>query len=129
MTLSRISAAGRLHVALAVLAACILTLAGCTSGSSTAQPATATTSAAGRSPETTTEADWTPVADVLGRTGTLQNGTVYRVTLPRKDLTVTSQGVTVNPGFALCGYAAFARYEDGTMVMGDLVVTGAHTHM
>jgi hypothetical protein len=45
------------------------------------------------------------------------------VALPRKDLTVTSQGVTIAPGFALGGYAAFARYDDGTMVMGDLVVT------
>jgi hypothetical protein len=120
MVLSRISAAGRAHV---VLAACVLMLVSCTTASSTGQPAAPTTSAADHSPQITTEADWAPVADALGRTGTLQNGTVYRVALPRKDLTVTSEGVTINPGFALGGYAAFARYEDGTMVMGDLVVT------
>lgn len=74
-------------------------------------------------PVQTTETDWKPVADALGRTGTLMNGTVYRIPLPRKDLTVTTQGVTVKPGLALGGYATFAKYHDGTMLMGDLVVT------
>ncbi|MGW0208983.1 DUF1259 domain-containing protein [Streptomyces sp. NPDC003233] len=74
-------------------------------------------------PVQTTEADWKPVADTLGRTGTLMNGTVYRVPLPRKDLTVTAQGVTIKPGLSLGGYAAFAKYKHETMLMGDLVVT------
>ncbi|UXY30235.1 DUF1259 domain-containing protein [Streptomyces sp. HUAS TT20] len=74
-------------------------------------------------PVQTTEADWKPVADALGRTGTLMKGTVYRVPLPRKDLTVTTQGVTVKPGLSLGGYVAFAKYEHETMLMGDLVVT------
>ncbi|MET8950500.1 DUF1259 domain-containing protein [Streptomyces sp. NPDC004129] len=76
-----------------------------------------------QSPVQTTEADWKPVADALGRTGTLMKGTVYRVPLPRKDLTVTTQGITIKPGLALGGYATFAKYHDGTMLMGDLVVT------
>ncbi|WP_249938706.1 DUF1259 domain-containing protein [Streptomyces mirabilis] len=74
-------------------------------------------------PVQTTEADWKPVADTLGRTGTLMGNTVYRVPLPRKDLTVTTQGVTVKPGLSLGGYAAFAKYRHETMLMGDLVVT------
>jgi hypothetical protein len=74
-------------------------------------------------PVQTTEADWKPVADTLGRIGTLMGGTVYRVPLPRKDLTVTTQGVTVKPGLSLGGYAAFAKYRHETMLMGDLVVT------
>ncbi|MFF3518671.1 DUF1259 domain-containing protein [Streptomyces sp. NPDC002573] len=74
-------------------------------------------------PVQTTEADWKPVADLLGRTGTLMNGAVYRVPLPRKDLTVTTQGVTIKPGLSLGGYAAFAKYRHQTMLMGDLVVT------
>ena len=46
--------------------------------------------------------------------------------MPRRDLTVTSHGVTIRPSFALGGYAAFARYPGGhAMVMGDLVVTEA----
>ncbi|WP_265561178.1 DUF1259 domain-containing protein [Streptomyces hygroscopicus] len=74
-------------------------------------------------PVQTTEADWKPVADTLGRTGTLMKGTVYRIPLPRKDLTVTTQGVTIKPGLSLGGYAAFAKYKHETMLMGDLVVT------
>jgi hypothetical protein len=71
----------------------------------------------------TSDADWKGVAQTLGRTGTLMGGTVYRVPLPRNDLTVTSQGVSIKPGLSLGGYAAFAKYRDGTMLMGDLVVT------
>ena len=76
-------------------------------------------------PVQTSEADWKPVADALGRSGQLASGgTVYRVSLPRRDLSVTSKGVQIKPGLSLGGYAAFARYGDGTtMAMGDLVVT------
>lgn len=74
-------------------------------------------------PVTTTQADWKPVTDTLGRPGTLMNGTVYRIPLPRQDLAVTTQGVKIKPGLALGGYAVFAKYRDGTMLMGDLVVT------
>ncbi|WP_416223031.1 DUF1259 domain-containing protein [Streptomyces sp. VB1] len=73
--------------------------------------------------ETSTQ-DWKGVADVLGREGKLQGGTVYRTGFPRSDLKVTSQGVTVKPGLSLGSWAAFARYDGGTtMAMGDLVVT------
>ncbi|MQY40573.1 hypothetical protein SRB17_86060 [Streptomyces sp. RB17] len=74
-------------------------------------------------PVQTTEKDWKPVAEALGRTGTLMKGTVYHVALPRKDLKVTTQGVAIKPGLSLGGYANFAKYHDGTMLMGDLVVT------
>jgi hypothetical protein len=76
------------------------------------------------SPVQTSEADWRPVADALGRQGKLSNGAVYRVSFPRSDLTVTSKGVQIEPGLALGSYAAFARSPDGTTIaMGDLVVT------
>ena len=84
-----------------------------------------TTQARTQSPVQTGDADWKTVSDSLGRTGTLTGGTVYKVPLPRKDLTVVTQGVTVKPGLSLGGYAAFAKYGDGTMLMGDLVVTEA----
>ncbi|WP_256725894.1 DUF1259 domain-containing protein [Streptomyces sp. IMTB 2501] len=74
-------------------------------------------------PMQTTAADWKPVAGTLGRTGTLMKGTVYHVVLARKDLKVTTQGVAIKPGLSLGGYANFAKYHDGTMLMGDLVVT------
>ena len=74
---------------------------------------------------TTTEADWKQVADALGRNGKLgDNNTAYRIALPRNDLHVTSYGVAINPGLALGGYAAFARYDaNETLLMADLVVT------
>jgi uncharacterized protein DUF1259 len=74
-------------------------------------------------PVQTTESDWKPVTDTLGRTGALMKGTVYRIPLPRKDLMVTTAGVKVKPGLALGGYAAFTKYRHGTMLMGDLIVT------
>ncbi|AHH96842.1 lipoprotein [Kutzneria albida DSM 43870] len=75
-------------------------------------------------PMSTTDADWQPVVDVLGRKGTLSpDRTVYRIPLPRNDLTVTSHGVVIKAGFALGGYATWAMYEDMVLLMGDLVVT------
>jgi hypothetical protein len=74
-------------------------------------------------PVTTSEQDWHGVAQALGRPGKLKGGSVYRVSFPRRDLTVTSQGVEIKAGLALGSYASFARYPDGTkVVMGDLVV-------
>ena len=76
------------------------------------------------SPVQTTEADWRPVAEVVGRPGTLSGGTVYRLGFPRGDLKVTSYGVQVRAGLSFGSSAAFARYRDGrAMMMGDLVVT------
>lgn len=78
-----------------------------------------------RQPVKVAESDWKGVADALGRTGTLMSdGTVYRLSFPRRDLSVTSKGVQIKPGLALGSYAAFARYGDGrTVAMGDLVIT------
>ncbi len=77
-----------------------------------------------RQPVATRDTDWAGVAQALGRPGKLV-GTVYRVPLVRSDLTVVSQGVTINPGLSLGGYAAFTRYGDASLMMGDLVVTEA----
>lgn len=108
-------------------------LAGCTSASTPAGPASTTQGSADsavtaqqglQQPVTTSEADWAGVANALGRTGKLTAG-VYRVPLTRSDLAVVSQGVTIKPGLSLGGYASFARYSDATMMMGDLVITEA----
>src|SRR5262249_4302718 len=66
--------------------------------------------------------DWTAVAQALGKAGQLQSGGVYRVGFPRTDLTVTVQGVRVEPAFALGSYAAFKPMGDQAMVMGGLVL-------
>ena len=66
--------------------------------------------------------DWKAVEQALGKSGQLQPGDVFRIGMPRTDLTVTVKGVTVKAGFALGSYAAFKQIGDRVMVMGDLVL-------
>ena len=66
--------------------------------------------------------DWMAVKQALGKTGQLQAGDVFRVGMPRTDLSVTVKGVAVKAGFALGSYAAFKQVGDQAMVMGDLVL-------
>jgi hypothetical protein len=68
------------------------------------------------------EPDWKPVEQALGKSGQLQDGDVFRVGMPRTDLSVTVKGVPVKAGFALGSYAAFKQVGDHAMVMGDLVL-------
>ena len=65
--------------------------------------------------------DWQKVDAALGR-GAAVTGDVHRYGLPRTDLQVTVDGVTIRPAFALGGWAAFKPVHDGAMVMGDLVL-------
>ena len=109
---------------LLMAATLVLAVAGCGNTSTSTTGPTSAQQGSGQAPAQTTDADGAPVTDTLGRTGKLgDDGTVYRVSLPRTDLNVVSRGVTVKPGLPLGGYAAFARYDDATLVMGDLVVT------
>jgi len=66
--------------------------------------------------------DWKAVEQALGKSGQLQAGDVFRIGMPRTDLSVTVKGVPVKAGFALGSYAAFKRVGDQVMVMGDLVL-------
>ena len=66
--------------------------------------------------------DWKAVEQALGKSGQMQPGDVYRIGMPRTDLTVTVKGVPVKAGFALGSYAAFKQMGDRAMVMGDLVL-------
>jgi hypothetical protein len=68
------------------------------------------------------EPDWKAVEGALGKTGQNQAGDVFRVGMPRTDLSVSVKGVPVKAGFALGSYAAFKAVGDHTMVMGDLVL-------
>lgn len=75
-------------------------------------------------PVPTAASDWSKVATVLGRQGSLLGETIYRTGYPRHDLKVVSHGVKVSAGLALGSHVAFARYSDGSsLVMGDLTVT------
>jgi Domain of Unknown Function (DUF1259) len=66
--------------------------------------------------------DWKAVEQSLGKAGQLMPGDVYRVGMPRTDLSVTVKGLPVKAGFALGSYAAFRQVGDHAMVMGDLVL-------
>src|SRR5258708_5147830 len=93
------------------------------------------------------EIDWQKVDDAFGRKPAV-SGDVHRYGFPRTDLTVTLDGVTIRPAFALGGWIAFKPMRDAAMVMGDLVllqsevnpvmaklleggfeVTAVHTHL
>ncbi len=66
--------------------------------------------------------DWKAVDKVLGRTGTMQPGDVYRFGMPRGDLQVTVAGVRVKPALALGSWLAFKATPDGAVAMGDMVL-------
>ena len=69
-----------------------------------------------------TTADWKPVEQALGKSGSMQPGDVYKVSLPRSDLKVTAAGVELKPALALGTWIAFKRMGDTTVAMGDLVL-------
>ena len=66
--------------------------------------------------------DWKAVEQALGKPGQMQPGDVFRIGMPRTDLSVTVKGVAVKAGFALGSYAAFKQIGDHAMVMGDLAL-------
>src|SRR6266852_3863505 len=68
-------------------------------------------------------AAWKPVETALGRSGQMQPGQVYKFALPRRDMKVVKEGVTVAPGLALGSWVAFKKMGNDAMVMGDLVLT------
>lgn len=71
-----------------------------------------------------TAGPWSAVESALGRSGTMQPGNVIKFSFPRSDLSVTLDGVTLKPAFALGGWVAFKETGRGqAMAMGDLVVT------
>jgi Domain of Unknown Function (DUF1259) len=67
--------------------------------------------------------DWSKVDQALGRKGSDLPGGVHKYGLPRSDLAVTVDGVTIKPALALGSWIAFQPASDGAMVMGDLVLT------
>jgi len=67
--------------------------------------------------------DWSAIAGALGKSGTEGAGGAYRVGLPRTDLNVTLDGITLKPTFALGSWVAFLPMGNNVMAMGDLVLT------
>src|SRR5204862_3850102 len=66
---------------------------------------------------------WKPVNTALGRSGQIQPGGVYKFSLPRRDMKVVKDGVTVAPGLALGSWLAFKKMGNEAMLMGDLVLS------
>jgi hypothetical protein len=76
-------------------------------------------------------ANWPAVEEALGAKGQLMDGDVFRIGMPRSDLTVTVKDVPILPTFALGSYAAFKQVGQTTadkMVMGDLVLLDAEVN-
>ncbi|MFE1989548.1 DUF1259 domain-containing protein [Streptomyces mirabilis] len=74
-------------------------------------------------PVMTKLADWADVGEVLGRPGDIRRF-MYHTGLPRRDLTVFSRGIRINPALVLGSHVSFVRYADhSTLLMGDAVVT------
>ncbi len=70
--------------------------------------------------------DWKAVDAAMGRSGSMQEGGVYRFGMPRSDLNVTSRGVRIRPALALGSWLAFKQSGPNQAVaMGDLVLTEA----
>lgn len=59
----------------------------------------------------------------MGRSGTLMPGDVFKFSMPRSDLNVKVENVTVNPALALGSWVAFKNEGNTSMLMGDLVLT------
>jgi hypothetical protein len=68
--------------------------------------------------------DWKAVEDAFGIKGAAQPEGVFRLSFPRRDLSVTVANVPIRATFALGSYAVFKRLGDGTeaLMMGDLVL-------
>jgi hypothetical protein len=74
--------------------------------------------------------DWQSIEKLFGRKGTEKDG-MFKITLPRSDVTVNDDGFVVDPGLALTSWIVFVPMggmhgHQGTgndvMIMGDLVL-------
>ncbi len=72
-----------------------------------------------------TPAQWKPVEQAMGKSGTIQPGGVFKFGFPRRDLQVMVDGVKIKPTLALGSWVAFKQMGNEAMVMGDLVLTQA----
>jgi hypothetical protein len=67
--------------------------------------------------------DWSKVEQAFGRKAAAQPGGVHKFGFPRSDLKVTVDGVAIKPSLALGSWLAFVPTANGSMFMGDLVLT------
>jgi hypothetical protein len=67
--------------------------------------------------------DWAMVDQAIGKKGVALPDGTYKFGMPRSDLKVTVDGVTISPALALGSWVAFQPTEGAAMAMGDLVLT------
>src|SRR5437016_6920019 len=75
-----------------------------------------------KQPGPSSTVDTTAIEKAIGKGGELKDN-VYKISLPRKDLSVTVKGVKVKPGLALGSWVAFTEGGDKAVMDGDLVLT------
>jgi hypothetical protein len=79
--------------------------------------------AAGATPATPTALDTATIERSVGMKGVLsEKEGVFKVSMPRSDLSVTAAGVRLTPAMGLTSWAAFQKVGGHTMVMGDTVL-------
>ena len=66
--------------------------------------------------------DIAKIEEILGMKGTEKNGE-YKVTVPQNDLAVVVDSFKIIPPMGLGSWTAFTPTSEGTMIMGDIVVT------
>src|SRR5262245_59424059 len=65
----------------------------------------------------------TRIEELTGAKGSLdEKAGVFKVSVPRSELSVTVAGVKMVPALGLTSWAAFEPAGDQTMVMGDMVL-------
>jgi hypothetical protein len=68
--------------------------------------------------------DTAKIEQLTGAKGKMdERAGVFKVSVPRSDLKVTTAGVKMTPPLGLTSWAAFTRIGDKTAVMGDTVMT------
>jgi Domain of Unknown Function (DUF1259) len=73
--------------------------------------------------------DTAAIERLTGAKGTLaEKEGVFKVSVPRKDLSVSVAGAKITPPLGLTSWAAFRHVPQGTVVMGDLVLTEAQVN-
>src|SRR5205807_1094655 len=65
---------------------------------------------------------WSAVDQMLGRPGQVQGDGAYKVGLPRGDMKIIVEGITLKPALALGSWVAFSSPGADAMLMGDLVL-------
>jgi hypothetical protein len=77
------------------------------------------------SPAQQTPAAWTQIEEIMGAKGSLQAGEVFKIVLPRTDLTVQRGRVRVAPTLGLTSWIAFKMEGQGVVAHGDLCLREA----